>query len=361
MSSKPLLKINLANPTNVVTLSPSTDSVKVSGQVELHLPSKQSVKFVKIKMKNAEEIVKYSKRDEKLHIHEVVTFKQGESLSEGTHKYDFDFHVSKSQPCFAAGDVAAYIEAKVEFDDMLAQPLIANMFIIIVASPQDSQYVPLEHIHQDFVEDVGSFEVSFKSNHLTTQGYIDVGMYLPSAAPGLEIKGVKVKFEQHTTVHDSKKVISTPPVDKEVLHLEGDGDSTLIKAESDNEAIFGHWILRLPANDRIKSTTMDFSNGRIQRKHYLEFNVMFKKDTLRLASVRVPLVVGQRVLSTASQFPEDYGQSTNPIPAKRFWELPAANFFSHCPADHTEEDLKAAAIGNAGHERQGLWLSGLRK
>lgn len=159
LPDKPTLSINLHNPTNVITLSPSTDSVKVSGQVELNLPSKQSVKYVKIKMKNAEEIVKYSKRDEKLFMHEVLSFKQNESLDEGVHKYDFDFHVSKTQPCFAAGDVAAYIEAKVEFDELLANPLVTNMFIILVGSPSDSQYIPLEHIHQDFVEDVGSFEM----------------------------------------------------------------------------------------------------------------------------------------------------------------------------------------------------------
>ncbi|TIA78760.1 hypothetical protein E3P98_03674 [Wallemia ichthyophaga] len=358
---KPTLSIKLHNHTNVITLCPSTDNVRVSGQVELNLPTKQSVKFIKIKMKNAEEIVKYAKRDEKMFMHEVLTFKQNESLDQGLHKYDFDFHVSKSQPCFAAGDVAAYIEAKVEFDEILAHPLIANMFIILLGSPSDSQQISLEHIHQDFVEDVGSFEVSFKSKHLTTQGFIDIGLYLPSAAPGLEIKGVKVKFEQHTVIQNKDKVISTPPVDKEVLLLEGSRDSTLIRANSEQDAITGHWILQLPSNDNIKPTTMEFSQGRIQRKHYLEFNIMFKKDTLRLAAVRVPLTITQRTLSTAAQVPSDYGQSSNPIPTKRFWELPHSHLFSHCPADTTEDDLKSAAVGNAIGAPQGLSLSALRK
>lgn len=172
---------------------------------------------------------------------------------------------------------------------------------------------------------------------------------------------MKVKFEQHTVIQDGQKLISTPPVDKELLHIEGGRDSTLIRAKSEDEAIFGHWILQLPSNDKIKPTTMDFSQGRIQRKHYLEFNIMFKKDTLRLAAVRVPLTIGQRVLSTSAQVPSDYGHSSNPIPTKRFWELPYLHYFSHCPAVASEDDLKAVAIGNASSTRHGLWLSALRK
>lgn len=382
-SQKATLTIDLPNTHNVITFKPPStpqfsrttpnyrtqDPTELRGSLELYLPSKRQVKSIKVGLKNVEEIIINGKPTRRLVLNEELLISVNELMHQGVHKYEFSFILDTRTPTYerhSRGGTLQYLEALVEFDEIFSKSLLHKMPLIFVGHPNsEGSFIPFEHIHQDYVEDIGPLEVSFKTQHLTIAGYILIEIYLPSPVPGLEIRGVKVSLEQHTTIHDEEKVIEKLPVNVNVLLDEGGKTDCIIRAPEHDSVIEGRYFVRLPKDDDCRPSTLDWSLARLRQAHFLVVDMLYKREKLKMATVKIPLVLPQCLLSADSIALPTYTDTGYPVPSKRHWEMPLPQHYINCSCGKDDKSLKADAEGANNPDtyvpsREGIWISDLR-
>lgn len=345
------------------------DIYELRGTLELFLPTKRRIKRIQVKLQNVEEVIINGKSSRRLALDETLEVNVDEELMErGVHLYEFNLRLDSCTPNYdrhPSGGTLQYLEATVEFDELFSRSLMRRMPLLFISHPNGEGFIPLDHVHQDYVEDLGPLEVSFKTQHLTIAGYILVEMYLPSPAPSLEIKGLTVSLEQHTSIHDDGHLVETLPVDTHVLLDEGGRGDYMMRAPEHSVAIRSFYYVKLPTDDYCRPSTLDWSRARLRQQHFIKFDLLYKKEKLRSASVKIPVVLPQCLLSVDSVTLPMYSDAGYPVPSKRLWDQPLPQYYDNCSCGKDSLTLKADAEGVRNLEKftpkkEGIWLTDLR-
>ncbi|TIA91392.1 hypothetical protein E3P99_01119 [Wallemia hederae] len=383
-NAKPTLTIDLPNSHNVLQFKPLSyiqsrtipdytvqDVCELRGTLELFLPTVRRIKAIRVTLKNVEEVIIRGKSSRRIVLEETVTVNTHEELMErGVHIYEFNLRVDSRTPTYErhpCGGTLQYLEAIVEFNEMFSRSLTHRIPLLFVSHPMGDGVIPLDHTHQDYVDDLGPFEVSFKTQHLTVGGFILVEMYLPSPAPGLEVRAITVSLEQHTSVHDDGKLMETLPVDTHTLLSEQPKKdaSCLIKVPENSAAIKSFHYAKLPTDDYCRPSTLDWSLARLRQQHFITFDLLYKKDKLRCATVKIPVILPQCLLSVDSVTLPTYGEAGYPVPTKRLWDQPLPRSYTNCSCGKDSLILKADAEGVHDLKKykprdEGIWIANLR-
>lgn len=89
------------------------------------------------------------------------------------YRYEFSFIVNTRTPAYERhknGTVFQWLEATVDFNEFFSRPLISKVHLIFIVHPYGGGYIPFEHIHHDFIDNLGPYEISLKTQHLTVAG-----------------------------------------------------------------------------------------------------------------------------------------------------------------------------------------------
>lgn len=379
---KSSLTIDLPNTHNVIVLKEpaflsssrvpnysSQEVYELRGTLELFLPARRRIRSIQVKLQNVEEAVVHGRMSRRLVLDETLEVSvDEEGLDRGVHIYEFNLRIDSRTPNYdrhPRGGTMQYLEATVQFHELFSRALTRRIPLIFVSHPNGEGFIPLDHVHRDYVDELGPLEVSFKTQHLTIAGYIMVEMYLPSPAPALEIKGLSVTLEQHTSIHDNGHLVETLPVDTHTLLEKGGREDCLMRAPNHSAAIRCFYYVKLPTDDYCRPSTLEWSMARLRHQHFIKFDLLYKKEKLRCASVNVPVILPQCLLSVDSVTLPTYSDAGYPVPSKRLWDQPLPQYYNNCSCGKDSLTLKADAEGVQNLDKftpkkQGIWLTDLR-
>jgi len=143
--------------------------------------------------------------------------------------------------------------------------------------PRVNNILDYARTHRSYIDDLGPLAIHVRTQHLTVGGYLRIGLSLPSPSPNCKLIRLEIAILQNTTLHSRKRVnhVEKCPTEKiQFLSVEGQELSQRCRGN-----VQGNWILRIPACDRVRPSTLQGSkDASIRLTHQLEIRIVFDAE-----------------------------------------------------------------------------------